>query len=317
MKKNLLLSLLFSLLVLGLSAQVADTSYWQKGGLFTANFNNTSIGNYWQAGGQSNFTGTALLNIFAKYEKDRINLENTLDMALGFLRPSVEEGEIPRKQGDVRPNIFKAEDRIDLNAKLGYKLKEKLKLSSLLNFRTQFLRGLQFRDALDGDSLFTERDTLSNFFAPAYVNLGIGLDYQPSKDFSLYYAPLNAKTTIVTVDRLIPVFMGSDHNGSPVRFELGSFLKVQYRKKIMENITLQTKADFFTNYLNNFGNIDINWENLINMQVNKYIAVSFFTHLIYDDDIRFELIDGDGQTGPRTQFKHVLSVGLTYGFGDK
>jgi len=77
-------------------------------------------------------------------------------------------------------------------------------------------------------------------------------------------------------------------------------------------------VDLFSNYLHNPQNIDVNWQVLINMKVNKFLSASITTHIIYDDDIMIPLDrNEDGITegkGPRTQFKEVLGVGLSYKF---
>jgi hypothetical protein len=302
MKKIILFALSLVLVISTTQAQDSDTTYWKNGGVFNANYTNTGFSDFWQGGGIKSLSVTGLLNLFAKYEQDKTTWENTLDLAFGNAR-----------QGD-QP-FLKSEDRIDLNSKFGYKLAEKVSLSSLLNFRTQFAPGFEF-----ANNDFENGKLISRAFAPAYLNLGVGLDYKPNEGLSIYYAPINGKVTMVGVDSLRTRYMPADFADQSTRFELGSFLKIQYRTKIMENVTFQTKADFFTNYLQNFGNIDVNWENLINMQVNKYLVVSFFTHTIYDDDIKFDITDANGNVtgkGPRTQFKRTLGVGFTYAFGDK
>ncbi|MBK8927730.1 MAG: hypothetical protein IPM74_17965 [Crocinitomicaceae bacterium] len=81
---------------------------------------------------------------------------------------------------------------------------------------------------------------------------------------------------------------------------------------MMENITITSKLSLFSNYANNPQNIDVNWENLIEFKVNKYISATLATHLIYDDDI--DITDADGNTGPRTQFKEVIGIGFSYKF---
>jgi len=87
---------------------------------------------------------------------------------------------------------------------------------------------------------------------------------------------------------------------------------------LMENVKLTTKADFFANYLQNAGNIDVNWETLIAMKINKFLTASLSTHLIYDDDINIAVDRNDDGindgNGPRIQFKEVLSLGLSYQF---
>jgi len=87
---------------------------------------------------------------------------------------------------------------------------------------------------------------------------------------------------------------------------------------------LSTRIELFNNYSDNNKpnrkNIDVNWETFINLKVNKYIVVSIFTHLLYDNDILVSLDkNGDGifdTMGIRTQFKDVLGIGLSYQFNE-
>ena len=47
-----------------------------------------------------------------------------------------------------------------------------------------------------------------------------------------------------------------------------------------------------------------------NFKVNKWFSASLQMNLIYDDDIDIE--DRNGNVGPRTQFKQVIGLGITY-----
>jgi hypothetical protein len=79
----------------------------------------------------------------------------------------------------------------------------------------------------------------------------------------------------------------------------------------MKNVNLISKIDLFTAYDENFGNIDVNWEVLLSMKVNKYLTASLSTTLKYDDDIKY--IDADGiKHGPRIQFKEIFGLGISY-----
>jgi hypothetical protein len=95
---------------------------------------------------------------------------------------------------------------------------------------------------------------------------------------------------------------------------------VKYKKEIVKNITLNTKAEFFSNYLFNPQNIDIYWDLLLNMKVNKYISSSISITLMYDHDIPIPVyrevsgVKTQTGTGPRTQIKEVLAVGFSYKF---
>ena len=95
----------------------------------------------------------------------------------------------------------------------------------------------------------------------------------------------------------------------------------------MENINYQTNIDLFSNYSEEPSHVDVNWDNLLSMKVNKYITTTISTSLIYDHDIDIAETDSKGIPktndagnpiiGPRTQFKYVLAVGFQYQFGAK
>jgi hypothetical protein len=147
-------------------------------------------------------------------------------------------------------------------------------------------------------------------------------------------APFTAKMTIVNnqtladqgafgVDKAI-----TDANGVPVpgtgkrnRQEFGGYVKMVLRLKIMENIGLISKLDLFSNYLHNPGNIDVNWDVLVSMKINKFISATLNTTLIYDDDINVgRNPDANGvftHSGPITQFKEVFSLGVNYKFKNR
>ena len=79
---------------------------------------------------------------------------------------------------------------------------------------------------------------------------------------------------------------------------------------LAKNINLQSTLDLFTNYLEEFGNIDVNWNVNLTMKVNKWLATMVSTSLIYDDKVKIH--DLEGGYGPRTQFKENITVGIAY-----
>ena len=81
----------------------------------------------------------------------------------------------------------------------------------------------------------------------------------------------------------------------------------------------------FDNYTDknesNRTNVDVNYDLLINMKVNKWLAASFFLTIIYDNDITIADLDEEGNptgaAGPRTQVKEGIGIGITYKFGNE
>ena len=81
-----------------------------------------------------------------------------------------------------------------------------------------------------------------------------------------------------------------------------------------ENINAATRLSLYTDYLNNFGNIDIDWELNFEFEVNDYVKASLGSHIRYDDDIKTRTENEDGETireGPKVQWKQQLGIGVT------
>jgi hypothetical protein len=299
MKKLTTLFLLFAFTASLAQAQepVADTTdLWKTGGIFSLSFSNTSLSDNWQAGGVNTRALLGLVNIYAHTQQGKHTWNNNLDMAYGIIN-----------QGPIATSVTrKNEDRLDFTSKYGYNFNKQLALAGLFNLRTQFAPGFQFDE--QGNAV---GERISAAFAPAYINFGIGFDWKPEDNLSVYYSPINSKITFVGDENLRERYMPAEFADTGLRYELGSYMNIRYQKELWKNFTYQTKADFFLNYLQEDKAVDVNWENLLSLQATKWLGITFFTQLIYDKDI---VADGE-EVG--LQFKHALGIGLTTSFGDK
>jgi hypothetical protein len=291
-----------------------DTTFkgWKKAGVFSANLAQTSLTN-WSAGGENSISASSFLYVFANYKKPNSYWDNSLDLGYGFLA-----------QG--KSDFIKTDDKIDLLSKFGQKAKDNLYYTALFNFKTQMAPGYKTID----DSVL-----ISNLFAPAYFIGALGLDYKPTSNLSLFFAPATTKYTIVNDQRLAdsgsygvtPATFDANKviltHGEKTRFEFGGYMRLiftksEFKSEFLKNLSFTSKLDLFSNYILEPQNIDVNWENLIVMNVNKYIVVSISTQLIYDNDVQIEVdTNEDGiidKKGPRIQFKELLGVGLAYKF---
>jgi hypothetical protein len=152
------------------------------------------------------------------------------------------------------------------------------------------------------------------------------MDYKPSPYFSAFIAPLTGKFTFVTNEALSDAGAFGVTPGEKSRGEIGGYIRAIYTRndfkdEFLKNVSFTTKIDLFSNYSHNPQNIDVTWENLIILKVNKFISVNFNTVLIYDDDIKVPvdrngngLFESTEAPGPRTQFKEILGVGFSYKF---
>jgi hypothetical protein len=264
---------------------------WNTGGLFSIGFNQVSLTN-WAAGGQNSLSGNSLFNLFADYKKETLIWNTSLDLGYGLM-----------KQG--KDQVIKTDDKIDLLSKVGLKATEHWFYAGLLNFKTQMTPGYNYPN----DSVI-----ISKFLAPGYLLGALGMDYIPSENFSMFLAPVTGKITFVNDQALADMGSFGVDPGEKSRTEFGGYIRALYKRDITENIAFQTKADFFSNYLDNPEKIDVNWETLLLMKAGRFITVSLATHLIYDYDIKFDTTgDGEGDTD-KVQFKQLLGVGLSYKF---
>ncbi len=289
------------------SQEAAVDTSWKRSGIFGLNFTQVSLSN-WSAGGQNSISGIAMFNYTANYKKGKNSWDNIIDIAYGLTQ-----------NGSDDP--IKSEDKIDLATKYGRQASAHWYYTVLLGFKSQFSEGFNYPN----DSV-----KISNFLAPAYFTLALGMDYKPNDNFSLLIAPVTGRITVVNDQDLADAgAFGVDpaeynalgvktKSGEKSNFEFGALLKAVYKKDILENVNLMTKLELFSNYMEDPQNVDVNWEVLIAMKVNKYITATLSTQLIYDDNTILTIDNNDDgiidESGPRTQFKEVLGVGLAYKF---
>ena len=279
---------------------------WTHKGNFGINFGQSSYTN-WAAGGQNSLTAQGVLNYELHYLKNKFKWDNTLNMSLGYCVYSF-------KQKPV-----KTDDMIEFSSLAGLEATKHLNWAAELSFRSQFAKGFDY--AKDPDTTHY----ISKFLAPAYITLGIGIEWVPSKYFSLYFAPVTGRVTIVNDDHLSNVgafgvepgyFNPNDSTdwipGRKVRYEFGARAVAKFQYPIAKNIDFSTKLELFSNYLDHPERIDVDWQNMLVLKVNDWLNCNLATHLIYDYDIPFYDESGARIQGSKVQFKEVLAIGLMF-----
>ncbi len=294
--KRLLLLLFISIFSASLYAQVSDTA-WKKGGKMSLTFTQVSFSN-WAAGGENSYGGSGFLNLFANYKEGKRIWDNDLDLNYGMIKL------------DDKP-VRKSEDKIDFLSKYGHQIAKNLYASANINFLTQFTEGFKYPN---------DSTVVSSFMAPGYLQFGLGIDYKPTSYFSVSFLPLTGRITYVHNQSLADsgaygvtkAVLDVDGNvitpGKNSRAEFGMASFIIFQKEVLKNIEFKSKLSLFSSYLDHPENIDINWDALLSLKVNKYISTYIGLSMIYDDDII--LTDKDGKQGPRTQYKQMFGVGL-------
>jgi hypothetical protein len=260
--------------------------HWKKGGLFAFSIGQGSLSN-WAAGGDDfSLTIATNLNLFGYYKNKKHFWDNTLDVNFGYVNTT----SLGSRKND---------DRFDMLSKYGYALNSKLNLATLVNFRSQFVKGYTYTNNVKAFA--------SHFLSPAYVVVSQGLDYKPTKELSIFLSAVTSRWIIVKDDSL----SGRGEYGVPFGKhsinQLGSFATINYQKSFNKYVSYKGRLDVFSNYKKNPLNADIYMTNSISAKVARVIAFSWNVDMIYDDDVR---LFGKTSSSPALQLKSIIGVGL-------
>ncbi len=288
---------------------IPDTiSHWEKKNTVGLDISQIAFVN-WNAGGVNSVSGLMKGNFLRKYQKGNLKWVNEMIIRYGI-----------NKQDGIE--LRKTDDAFQFNSTLGYR-KDTITnwySSAKFNFNTQFTNGYAYPNTTKA---------ISKPFAPAYIFLGVGSEYaNKKKKLNVYISPLTMKTTLVLDQTLAnqgafgvnKAVYDVDGNlikqGDLYRMELGFLLTNYYKKEIYKNIIWENRLSLYSDYINRFGNIDIDWQMQFELVVNQYVRANIGAHFIYDDDIKAkEERNGEQVTvGPKLQLKQMLGVGLVYNF---
>jgi hypothetical protein len=272
---------------------ITGESGWKTETNLTIAFSQVSLTN-WAAGGQNSMSVNSRFNGFYNYKKNRLAWDNQVDLGYGLL-----------KQGET---IWqKTDDRFELLSKVGYRFSEVLNGAALASFKTQFTPG--YSKPIDGVKI-------SDLLSPAYFLGAIGVDYKKGETLSLFASPITTKMTFVMDDSLSLAGAYGVTPGEKFRAELGGYVRMVLKHDLMKNVGFQTNIDLFSNFLKDPQFVDVSWEVLVLMKINKFLSANINTHLIYDHDISIgKDTNGDGTMDdfrPRVQFKELVGLGLSF-----
>ena len=300
MKKVLFTALALAFAIVSF-AQDTLPDGWRHKGNIGLNFGQSSYTN-WATGGQSSINGQGIFYYELRYKKGNFKWDNTLNTALGY------------SFFDFKKKPIKTDDKIEFTSLAALKATEHLNYGAELAFRSQFAYGY---DYAKDSTQYT-----SKFLAPAYITLGLGIEWVPCKYFSLYFSPVSGRVTIVNDDYLASIGAFGvnelDKNDTvihtkvaKVRYEFGARAVAKFQYPIAKNIDFSTKLELFSNYLNHPERIDVDWQNMLVLKVNSWLNANLSTHLIYDYDIPFyNDVTGEKIEGSKVQFKEVLAIGI-------
>lgn len=274
-----------------IAALKADSLEWKLRGEIGAGFTTVQLNN-WSGGGQSSVAFRGLFLGSADYARNNFSWENDVDLGYGIVKLGSQ-------------SFRKADDRIIVTSKSTYNLVENLRATGLLDFRTQFARGLNY-DTPDSNGNFTK---VSNFMAPGYLMLGAGVEYKPVPELTFLVAPVSGRAIFVLDNDLAAQGAFGVDTGKNVKLDAGFLLNAKLEWEPMLNVRWSAR-------LNAFGRYEqiqlwvVTLENKFLLNVNDYLSVGLLTDVFYDD--RVAILRDNGTTGPATQLRNQLLINFTW-----
>lgn len=281
--------------------------YWTNSVTFDLGFNQTGLWN-WAAGGYKTISLQAGLDASANYAKELLGWKNRLQLQYGFLW-SEDKKEILQKSGD----------RIYLESGLSYKTAEESKWSytASFDFRTQFTEGYDKYEQIEDKWV---GNPVSNFLAPGYINLALGMQWKPAAWFDLNLAPVTGGVVLCTDERFREKYAMPLKDGiySSALFQFGAQLKGNVSVSVNDKFKFESQLVLFYDYLYDYKNpniskfpVRVNWDNKITWQVARFFKIGFDTWMIYDPIVTINDVTS------KLQFKEFLSINFTYTIDQK
>lgn len=283
------------------SVSLTDTTGWVVGGGVGLDIGQLAFINPKLGSGENRFGLGGALTYFANYTENRLTWTNniSLNMALQKLGSG-----LIRANSNEKIPFQKSIDEIRLNSKLGFAVAEGSKFNYAVDFGFLSQITPTHISKVDGGNYLKEINILetalsAKLFSPATITFGIGVDYKPSKNWSVYLSPVSYKGIIVGDDDIAALGIHGNPWNSATDYEnsdhqVGGLLKVGYAGSLVpKRIAYSSTLALFSNYINNPQNIDVDWVNELSFNIYKGLQLSVLANLFYDDDVLVQLSDKD------------------------
>ena len=277
--------------------------YWDYDLASSLALSQTFLSN-WSKGGESSISTILDINGTAKYTNKEAKTEWTNSGRLKY-------GSIITEENGIRTNT----DLLEFNSQYNKVIRKKVDFSSVFYMKNQIARGYKYPN----DSV-----VVSKFLNPATFTVGAGLEYKPFKKTTLNYSILSYKNTFVLDTANIDQTAHGIAADKRAKQEMGGQLVIKNSMTILEDLNMTNSIRLFSNYLDKPGNVDVDWEINLDKRINWFFTIKLNLHMIYDDNIRFPVLDendqpvilpdGSKKKVPKLQFKQFLGLTLAFKF---
>ncbi len=275
--------------------------HWKLGLSSAFILNQTYLSN-WARGGENSLSSMLDLRATALYTNAETKKKWESSGRLRY-------GTVVTQEHGFRTNT----DLLEFNSQYNKVLREKIDFSSVLYMKTQVDKGFKYPN----DSV-----VVSKFLNPGTFTIGVGFEYKPSKNTSFNFSALSYKNTFVLDTANINQKRHGIDLDKRSRQEMGGQLMIRNTVTILDGLKISNAIRLFSGYLDKPQNIDVDWEINLDKQINWYFLVRVNLHFIYDDDIRFAVLDqnqkpvllpdGSEKRVPKLQFKQFLGLTLSF-----
>ena len=219
----------------GIKGQIDALPGWDVGTFGTLGFNLSNFNN-WQKGANPNAVSSAIrasVNAFANYDEPKLFWRNSGGINLGWLKldTDVDEGE--------DAEFEQVADVLKLTSLFGYKITEKIAVSSLAEYNTSIL---------------------SNFNNPGILDFGLGFTWTPIQNMVVVVHPINYHWVF----------------GDNPDFDsgLGTKIVADYTRELVPGLTWKTNLTTFLAYKSTDPSLsEWTWTNSFGFNVWKGIGV--------------------------------------------
>lgn len=241
----------------------------------------------WTKGGENSVSLLHDLRINALYKHNRNEWESNVVNKIGLTFTSALGARI-------------STDNFDLSTKYGFNTSQKrLKTpgkwyySSQISLKTQLFRN--YGNASKSDP------PKSTCFSPAYLKFIFGMDYKRDGGLSVFLSPYTANLTLVADTATIDQTKYGIDEDKKYAFLNGFSVNVDWKHTFIYGIVYGTKLELFYEYEGKGGTKQLNWENVFDVQINRFLSTRLMLELRYFDN---EIA--------KFQFKENFSISFKY-----
>ncbi|WP_298955052.1 DUF3078 domain-containing protein [uncultured Nonlabens sp.] len=255
---------------------------WKKGAFGTLGVNLSSFDNWYSQGSANVSAGNIGLtaNAFANLKQPKYFWRNSLNINLGWVK-------FDDKDDPTDDDSFQeATDVFNISSLYGYKLTEKLAVSTLAEYRTTIL---------------------NNFNDPGYLDVGVGATWTPIDNLVVVVHPLNYNFVFAKNDAVFESSLGAKVVADYTR----SIGKVSFKSNLSAFYSYENSDLSNYTWINSFGytlwkNIGVGFE--FGLRGNKQEALNFANNnlAVGATELDFDTVDNKLQS--------YYLVGLNYKF---